>query len=269
MHIVLIPKVPNLEPVSQFRPISLCNYSYKILSTVLANSLKPLLPALTPMQNPFVAGRQIQDNIGIAHELFHFLKLRKTKSKFKLGIKLDMHKAYDRVEWDFLEALMERMGFNFRWRRLVLGYVSSVNFAVIINSQPGSKFAPARGLRQGDPLSPYLFFFISDVLSRMIHSTVGLGRLDGVRMNPSGPTVSYIFFADDTLIFLKADKKNCQNLVGLLRAYCLVFRQEVDLHKSSVYFGGNVPKVVAEELGEILGVTVVDDSRTCLGVPPI
>lgn len=103
-HIVLIPKVPNLESVSQFQPISLCNYSYKILSKVLANRLKPLLPALIiHMQNVFVAGRQIQDNIGIAYELFHFLKLRKTKSKFKLGIKLDMHKAYDMVEWDFLE----------------------------------------------------------------------------------------------------------------------------------------------------------------------
>lgn len=98
-HIVLIPKVQNSESVSQFRPISLCNYSYKVLSKVLANRLKHFLPHLiSPMQNAFVAGRQIQDNIGIAHEIYHFLKLRKTKSKFKLGMKLDMHKAYDRVE---------------------------------------------------------------------------------------------------------------------------------------------------------------------------
>lgn len=74
-HVVLIPKVPNSDCVSQFTPISLCNYSYKILSKVLANRLRPFLPEIIScLQNAFVAGSQIQDNIGIAHEVFHFLK---------------------------------------------------------------------------------------------------------------------------------------------------------------------------------------------------
>ncbi|KAM1080494.1 hypothetical protein ACFX2B_014935 [Malus domestica] len=98
-NIALVPKIQNPETVTQFRPISLCNYSYKILSKVLANHLKPLLSSLiSPMQNAFVAGRQIHDNIVIAHEVLHFLKLRKTKHKYEIGIKLEMNKAYDRVE---------------------------------------------------------------------------------------------------------------------------------------------------------------------------
>lgn len=115
---------------------------------------------------------------------------------------------------------MEKIGFSPIWRKLVMGCVSSVNFVVIINEHPGDKFAPSRGLRQGDPLSPYLFLLVSDVLSRLIHMHVDQMRFEGVRMNPCGPVISHIFFADNTLIFLKADKLNCSNLVDLLRAYC-------------------------------------------------
>ncbi|KAM1951519.1 hypothetical protein ACFX15_006123 [Malus domestica] len=194
-HLALIPKVQNPDSVSQFRPISLCNYSYKILSKVLANRLKRWMPVLiSTTQNAFVEGRQIQDNIGIAHELFHFLKNRKTKCNFELGIKLDMHKAYDRVEWDFLMAVMEKMGFNSRWRNLIMGCISTVNFSILLNGQPGSKFTPSRGLRQGDPLSPYLFLLVSEVLSLLIQRESDGGRIEGIQMDRAGPMISHIFF---------------------------------------------------------------------------
>ncbi|CAN6587433.1 unnamed protein product [Malus baccata var. baccata] len=269
-HIVLIPKVQNPEMVSQFRPISLCNYSYKILSKVLANRLKPILTGIiSPMQNAFVAGRQIQDNIGIAHEVFHFLKTRKAKRRFEVGIKLDMQKAYDRVEWDFLDAVMERMGFGIAWRKLIMGCVSSVNFAVLLNGQPGEKFAPSRGLRQGDPLSPYLFLLVGEVLSRLIQGAVERRQLDGVKLSGAGPIISHIFFADDTLIFLKADTKNCNNLVALLKDYCKASGQAINMQKSSVFFGNNVPSSLSEELGNILGMPVVDNPGSYLGVPAL
>ncbi|KAM2316845.1 hypothetical protein ACFX1S_000648 [Malus domestica] len=123
-----------------------------------------------------------------------------------------MHKAYDRVKWDFLDAVMDKMGFHPSWRWLIMGCMSSINFAVIPNGLPGNKFTPLRGLRQGDPLSPYLFLMVSEVLSKMISIATKTKQLHGVWMSPHGPSISHILFVDDTLIFLKADRLNCHNL---------------------------------------------------------
>ncbi|KAM2748866.1 hypothetical protein EV2_027836 [Malus domestica] len=257
-YLMLIPKVQNPVSISQFRPISLCNYSYKILSKVLANRLKQFMPALiSPTQNAFVAGRLIQDNIGIAHELFHFLKSRKARHKFELCVKLDMHKAYDKVEWDFLLVVMEKMGFDSTWRTLILGCISTVNFAILLNGHPGQKFVPSRGLRQGDPLSPYLFLLVSEVLSFLIQKGYERQHINGIQMSSSGPTISYILFADDTLIFLKAEEDNCRQLITLIDAYCLASGQQVNKEKSNVYFGANVPVTFAQRLTVILGMVRV------------
>ena len=153
---------------------------------MLANRLKVVLPTLiSPSQNAFVAGRQIQDSIGIAHECFHFLKGRKAKFKYEMGSKLDMQKAYDRVEWDFLMAVLDKLGFSSIWQQLILGCISSVKFDVIINGQAGNQFVPSRGLRQGDPLSPYLFILVGEVLSRLIHKDVDRGCLQGIKIGAS------------------------------------------------------------------------------------
>ncbi|KAM1344988.1 hypothetical protein FF1_034399 [Malus domestica] len=135
-----------------------------------------------------------------------------------------MQKAYDRVEWDFLDA-------------------------------PGKKFAPSRGLKQGDPLSPYLFILVREVLSRLFQEAAATNLLDGVQIGLSGPRISHLFFADDTFLFLRADKKNCRKLINILGQYCDASGQRVNVQKSSVYFGANVPKEVAVELGSILGMS--------------
>ncbi|CAL2244392.1 unnamed protein product [Prunus armeniaca] len=109
---------------------------------------------ISPAQNAFVPNRQIQENILIAHEAFHILKLRKTTKMYDLGIKIDMNKAYDRVEWHFLESVMLKMGFDVRWVNLVMNLVCTVQFSLVLNGVQGNTFTPTRGIRQGDPLSP-------------------------------------------------------------------------------------------------------------------
>ena len=159
--IVMIPKVDNPNKVAQFRPISLCNVVYKVISKMLASRLKIILPEIiSDHQSAFVPGRLITDNILLAYECIHTLNKKKGK-KGLCAVKLDMHKAYDRVEWGFLEKIMAKFGFDNRWIKLIMACVTSVRYNVRFNSMDTDAFTPTRGLRQGDPLSPYLFLIVA------------------------------------------------------------------------------------------------------------
>lgn len=109
----MIPKISIPERMSDFRPISCCNFIYKTISKILVNRLKLHLPNLiSPNQSAFIEGRPIQDNILVAHEAFHNFRLRKKGKKALCALKLDIHKAYYRVEWDFLAAVFTKLGFR-------------------------------------------------------------------------------------------------------------------------------------------------------------
>lgn len=153
-NICLIPKTERPTRMKELRPISLCNVGYKIISKVLCQRLKACLPSLiSETQSAFVAGRLISDNILIAQEMFHGLRTNKACQNKFMAIKTDMSKAYDRVEWIFIQEVLTKMGFDHHWIKLIMECISSVQYKVLLNGQPKGHIVPQRDLRQGDPLS--------------------------------------------------------------------------------------------------------------------
>ena len=133
--------------VIKFRPISLCNVIYKLISKVLANRLKSLLPSIvSENQSAFQARRVITDNILMAFEILHYMKTQQNGSTGFMALKLDMSKAYDRVEWSFLECLLRKLGFHNRWVDLMMECITTVSYSILINGEPSQTIHRSRGL---------------------------------------------------------------------------------------------------------------------------
>ena len=192
----------NPISVSQYRPISLCNVLYKIFSKVPANRLKKFIPELiTKHQSAFAKNRLILDNVLVAFETLHCMKNHNSGQTGFMAIKLDMSKAYDRVEWNYLQKLMEKMGFCSRWIGLMLECVHTVSYSILVNGDPKGLINPTRGIRQGDPLFPFLFLLCTEGLHGLIKKVARAKEINGFSICKRGLKLTHLFFADDSLLF--------------------------------------------------------------------
>lgn len=240
--LALIPKNNNPTSVDQFRPISLCNVLYKLISKVLANRIKLVIGSLvSPFQNGFLPGRVITDNISIAQELTHFVRNKKQGSDYFASIKLDMSKDFDRIRWDFLEQVLHLYGFPSHWIQLLMQCVTTVSYSVLVNGSCTPFFHPSQGLRQGDPLSPYLFVLCVDILSSMIGSAHSQGLIEGIQASTFGPSITHLLFADDSFLFLKVSTSGITTIQSILDSYCQLSGQMVNFQKSIIFLGPNSP----------------------------
>ncbi|XP_021859944.2 uncharacterized protein [Spinacia oleracea] len=268
--VVLIPKCENPKRISEFRPISCCNVLYKIISKTLANKLKPFLGKIVSVnQSAFVPRRLITDNALVAFEIFHAMKRKGEGKDGSVALKLDMKKAYDRVEWIFLEKVMYKMGFSDNWVRRILECLSSASFAFKVNGRISGAVTPSRGLRQGDPISPYLFLIVADAFSTLIAKAAREKLIHGAKICNGAPRVSHLFFADDSLLFVKESVRECSVIADIISKYERASGQSVNLDKTDVVFSKCVDVNRRDEIVTTLGVKEVAKHEKYLGLPTI
>ncbi|XP_056852981.1 uncharacterized protein LOC130502240 [Raphanus sativus] len=217
-HVRLIPKVTAARRVAEYRPISLCNTHYKIIAKILTRRLKPLLPQLiSRSQSAFVAGRAIGDNVLITHETLHFLRTSEVKKYCSMAVKTDMSKAYDRIEWDFLRAVLEQLGFAQIWVDWVMACVETV-------------------------------------LSSMCEKAQNNGSLPGVRVSRGSHAITHLLFADDTMFFCKSSASSVATLLGILRTYESLSGQCINFSTSSITFSAKTPMEVKTRVKDTLNI---------------
>ncbi|KAH9663932.1 reverse transcriptase domain-containing protein [Citrus sinensis] len=261
--IALIPKTQKPRKVSEFRPISLCNVIYRIVSKTMANRLKQILDdIISPMQSAFVPSRLITDNVIIAYECLN--KIRQSKGN-REGL-VDISKAYDRIEWVFVKGVMQKLGFPKKWINLVMNCISTASFSVLINGVAKGLIHPQRGLRQGCPLSPYLFIMCAEVFSNMLVHAEHQNLVHGLRFSKN-ISVTHLLFADDSLIFSRASSFDCKNLKRLFDCYTAASGQVFNYEKSSMFFSSNTSSSHMEEIKGIFALNVVSKHEKYLGLP--
>ena len=239
--IALIPKTAIPNSMVDFRPISLLNIPYKCISKILANRIKTVLPDIIDhSQSAFIKGRSISDNILLAQELFRGYG-RETGSP-KCSLKLDLHKAFDSVDWRFIISLLIKYKFPIIFVNWIRSCITTSMFSVKVNGVLSGYFRGAKGLRQGDPLSPYLFTIAMNTLSILLADKPA-GFKHHWRCKDLG--ITHLLFADDVLLFAHGDIPSIRHIMDSVDLFSRISGLSASFDKSSVFFSNCKSEVVS------------------------
>ncbi|GKA13749.1 putative RNA-directed DNA polymerase, eukaryota, reverse transcriptase zinc-binding domain protein [Tanacetum coccineum] len=262
--IALIPKVAKAKTVSDFRPISLIGCQYKIIGKLLANRIRVVIgDCVNPVQSAFIKGRNILDGPLILNEVISWYRNSK---KDLMVFKVDFEKAFDSIRWDYLDLVLEKLGFGCRWRSRIKGCLHSARSSVLVNGSPTDEFELHRGLRQGDPLSPFLFILAMEGLHAYTSKVESLGLFKGCSVGRDNLHISHLMYADDVIFIGEWSWSNARNLISLLRCFFLVSGLYINIHKSLV-IGIGVSDDEVSYMANIIGCGTSKLPLKYLGVP--
>ena len=246
--IALIPKTDHPINFGDFRPISLCNLCYKLISKVAAMRLKPYLDSfISPQQFGFLKNRLIHGPVAITQEVLHSVKLLK---KSALILKLDLTKAFDRVNWTYIRLLLLQIGVPLVGVNWIMGCITSANFAVIVNGAPSSFFPASRGIRQGCPLSPLLFILVIEGLSLLIADAKRNGLIKGIKISDH-LAITHLLFVDDVILFGMGTFEDWIAFKVILDTFCKASGMMINLNKSC-FLHSDVNDAVLRRITDIM-----------------
>lgn len=241
----LVPKHPGASMITDYRPISCLNTLYKVVSRLLVRRLKPILSSLiVPNQTAFVRGRLLIENTSLAGELIN--GYHKLNGQRRITIKVDIAKAFDTLSWSFLFSCLQGLNLPPKFVSWLRACVCTPSFTVGYNGAINGYFKGTRGLRQGDPLSPYLFVIALNNLSLMLKQAAQ-ERKFGYHLKCAKTKMTHLCFADDLLIFIDGSLESVQAVLQVLKEFELRSGLAMSMHKTSFFASG----LSVEETGAI------------------
>ncbi|WOL07964.1 hypothetical protein Cni_G16714 [Canna indica] len=239
--LVMIPKKENAKDIGEFRPIALCNILYKILAKVILNRIRPVLEkVISSAQSAFMPNRLIQDNIFVVAEVVNSIHGSKAMKPYIL-VKIDLQKAYGRVSWMALYAVMKKLKFPQKMIMWIKGCIENAKLRCKTNGVMSQEFVGYKGIRQGDPMSPFLFIILEELLHAIIRYYVENKWIDPFKLHNF--EMSHLCFADDVIFTMKSNWKSLKGLKEAISLYCKMSNQRINEEKSMIYF----PKALAVE----------------------
>eukprot|EP00257_Ricinus_communis_P026592 XP_025014006.1 uncharacterized protein LOC112535599 [Ricinus communis] len=220
-------------------------------------------------QSAIIAGRLITDNILLCHESVHYLKFQKSRSKEGMALKMDMAKAYNKLEWAYIKHMLMAFRFSEVWIKWVVACVTSVTYSININGALEGFIIPFRGIRQSDPLSPLIFLLCADGLSHMCAKAQGQNRLKGIPVARGNPSVNHLLFVDNSMSFSECTISAAQTLNNILLSYARASGQEMNPDKSAIYFSPNTLLILKAHIAGIFQIRKNDRLDRYLDLPAI
>ncbi|KAG7547838.1 Reverse transcriptase domain [Arabidopsis suecica] len=234
--LVLIPKVVNASKTTDFRPISCLNTLYKVIAKLLSSRLKSLLSrVISSAQSAFLPGRLLAENVLLATEIVHGYNRKNIESRGML--KVDLRKAFDTVRWDFIVSALKAIAVPDIFINWIFQCISTPTFSISINGSSGGFFKSTRGLRQGDPLSPYLFVLAMEVFSNLLRSRFDAGYIH-YHPNTSELSISHLMFADDVMVFFDGGSSSLHGISETLDDFASWSGLQVNKAKTLLYLAG-------------------------------
>ncbi|MCH80431.1 LINE-1 reverse transcriptase like [Trifolium medium] len=262
--VTLIPKVNSPFSISDFRPISLLGCLYKLITKVLAKRLAKVIDSvIAPNQSTFIKGRNLVDGVLVVNEM---VELAKKSKRECLIFKVDFEKAYNLVDWGFLEYMLQRCGFCEKWIGWIRVCVFAENLSVRVNGSTTSGINIQRGLKQGDPLAPFLFLLVVEDFSGVMRKAVELNAFKGFSIERDSMVISHLQYADDTLCIGEASIENLWTLKAILRGFEMASGVKVNFWKSGLS-GVNVHPTFLETACNFLNCRRGTISFKYLGLP--